>query len=277
MRSLIRNESLVAVVEWAETAHDELHLVIRGDRIILVMVRWQRITRVTLEQNSHFQASTLRFFVLNCDQLIQEFSQDATDTPHVDRLPVVLVEDADLRSSVPARLDVCRKLTVLPLFFLMVLQLQICDHCYLAIYLRLRRFQKISLNILILILFCSKRLDRRISAFEQVLFLVRPWFYFILILKAHFDRTRRTKITQLDLASVINQYVRRFDVTMHNISSMEEAHRTQQVVHDDFDVIFGQGFDSFDEHTPQVLSDAFQYYHDPSNWLVIFRFRDDEV
>ena len=39
MRSFIRNESLVAVVEWAETAHDELHLVIRGDRIILVMVR----------------------------------------------------------------------------------------------------------------------------------------------------------------------------------------------------------------------------------------------
>ena len=96
-------------------------------------------------------------------------------------------------------------------------------------------------------------------------------------MNAHFDRTRRTKITQLDLASVVNQYVRRFDVTMHDIGSMEEAHRTQQVVHDDFDVIFGQGCDSFDEHTPQVLSDALQYYHDPSNRLVIFNFWDDEV
>lgn len=39
IRSLIRNESLVAVVEGAEAADDELHLVICGNRISLVMVR----------------------------------------------------------------------------------------------------------------------------------------------------------------------------------------------------------------------------------------------
>lgn len=64
---------------------------------------------------------------------------------------------------------------------------------------------------------------------------------------------------------------------MNDIGSMEEAHRTQQVVHDDFDVIFGQGLYSFDEHTPQVLSDALEDDHDPSDRLVIFGFRDDKV
>ena len=64
---------------------------------------------------------------------------------------------------------------------------------------------------------------------------------------------------------------------MHDAGGVEEAHRTQQVVHDDFDMVFGQGVDPIHEHAPQVLSDALEDDHDPSNWLVVLSFRHNEV
>ena len=64
---------------------------------------------------------------------------------------------------------------------------------------------------------------------------------------------------------------------MHDAGSMEESHRTQQVVHDDFDVLFGQETNSFDEQTPQVLSNALEDDHNPAKWLVTVIFRDDKV
>ena len=64
---------------------------------------------------------------------------------------------------------------------------------------------------------------------------------------------------------------------MHDAGSMEEAYRTQQVVHDDFDVLFGQETNSFYEQTPQVLSNALEDDHNPAKWLVTVIFRDDKV
>jgi hypothetical protein len=70
------------------------------------MARGHRIARVARKQSSEkvvtFKTVRLRLFLFDCAQLVQELGEDTTDAPHVDRLPVLLVKDADLWSSVPA-------------------------------------------------------------------------------------------------------------------------------------------------------------------------------
>ena len=70
------------------------------------MARGHRIARVARKQRSEkvvtFKTVRLRIFLFDCAQLVQELDKDTTDTPHVDRLPILLVKDADLWSSVPA-------------------------------------------------------------------------------------------------------------------------------------------------------------------------------
>ena len=64
---------------------------------------------------------------------------------------------------------------------------------------------------------------------------------------------------------------------MHDTGGMEEARRTQQVVHDDFDMFFRQETNSFDEQTPQVLTNALENDHDPAEGLFTVVFRDNKV
>ena len=64
---------------------------------------------------------------------------------------------------------------------------------------------------------------------------------------------------------------------MHDAGGMKEPHRTQQIVHDDFDMFFRQKTNSFYEQTPQVLPNALEDDHDPAKLLVTVVFRDNEV
>lgn len=50
-------------------------------------------------------------------------------------------------------------------------------------------------------------------------------------------RPRETKITYLDITVLVNQDVRRFDVSMHHIDPVEEIDGAQEVVYDSDNVI----------------------------------------
>ena len=73
----------------------------------------QRKARVAREQDPHLLTVALCLLLFDRAKLVEELGKDAADAPHVDRLVVPLVEDADLRGSVPARLDMVGKLAVL--------------------------------------------------------------------------------------------------------------------------------------------------------------------
>lgn len=83
-----------------------------------------------------------------------------------------------------------------------------------------------------------RRLARAATIFGRSIFLNLTLRF--LFGNRHFQRSRQTKIAQLDLTGVIHENVAWFYVAMHNTKRMKEIDAAKQVVHNMLDVLFGQ-------------------------------------